>query len=136
LFLHHESSGLLPGPGNLPKSSDNDDEQQATSNEQPVTSYELAQNYPNPFNPTTTIKFALPEAGAVSLSIYNLNGQLVRQLVNGEYKSGRYEVVWDGRSDAGISVATGLYVYVLRAGDPSTGSGQGFVAKRKLILMK
>jgi N-acetylneuraminic acid mutarotase len=134
LFLHHNSPGSLPGPGNLPKSSI--DEEEARSDQSSVISYQLEQNYPNPFNPTTTIKFALPEAGEVSLSIYNLNSQLVRQLVNGEYESGRYEVVWDGKNDAGTSVATGLYVYVFRAGDPSMGTGQRFVAKRKLVLMK
>jgi flagellar hook assembly protein FlgD len=93
-----------------------------------VTSYELEQNYPNPFNPATMITFALPEAGEVSLSIYNMSGQLVRKLVQGEYASGRYQVLWNATDDRGARVASGLYLYVLKAG--------AFTAQRKLMLMK
>jgi len=121
LFLHHDSPGSLPGPGNLPKSSADDDEQ-------PVTSYELQQNYPNPFNPTTTISFALPEAGEVSLAIYNLNGQLVKKLVAGEMNAGRHNVLWDATNARGERVASGVYLYIIKAAN--------FTARRKLVLMK
>jgi len=125
LFLHHDSPGSLPGPGNLPKSSEVDESEVAS---QPVTSYELQQNYPNPFNPATRISFALPQAGEVSLSIYNTNGQLVKQVASGRYASGRHTLVWDATNERGERVASGVYLYVLKAGD--------FSAQRKLVLMK
>jgi len=135
LFLHHESSGSLPGPGNLPKSS-LDDEEEVASDQLSVTSYQLEQNYPNPFsqiprfagNPTTTISFALPEAGEVSLSIYNMSGQLVKKLVAGEMNAGRHSFTWDATNTRGERVASGVYLYVIKAG--------AFTSQRKLVLMK
>lgn len=118
-LLHHYSSGSLP----VPKPVLAQDMAAGT-----VTSYELAQNYPNPFNPSTTIRFALPQAGELSLAIYNTAGQLVRLLAKGEYAAGRHAFVWDGRDESGQRVASGVYVYVLKAGS--------FVAERKLVLMK
>jgi hypothetical protein len=86
-----------------------------------VTSYELAQNYPNPFwseatsrfagNPSTTISFALPEAGKVTVSIYSEIGQLVRTLVDREMAAGRQQLSWNGRNQSGIAVAAGVYFY-------------------------
>ncbi|MCL4708501.1 T9SS type A sorting domain-containing protein [bacterium] len=134
LFLHHESLGSLPGPGDLPKSAFDEDEE-VTSTQQPVSSYELSQNYPNPFNPTTTISFALPEASDVTLSIFNTNGQLVKKLVAGAMNAGRHTFTWDATNARGERVASGVYLYVIKAG-PSTGSGQAFTAQRKLVLMK
>ncbi len=142
LFLHHDSPGSLPGPGNLPKSSF--DEEEVTSEQSSVISdYALEQNYPNPFNPSTVISFQLPVASEVSLSIFNTNGQLVKQVANGKYASGRHQIVWDATDDRGERVASGVYVYLLKAG-PSTGSGHGsghgsgqaFTAQKKLVLMK
>ncbi len=127
LFLHHESSGSLPGPGNLPKTF-GEDEEEVTSDQSPVTSYELQQNYPNPFNPSTGISFQLPVVSEVSLVIYNLNGQVVKSLVAGKLVAGQHEIMWDGRNEFGGRVASGVYVYRLKAGE--------FVAKRKLVLMK
>ncbi len=135
LFLHHDSPGSLPGPGNLPKSSSDEEEVISDQSRSGGTSYQLEQNYPNPFNPTTTINFALPEAGEVSLSIFNMNGQLVKQLIAGEMNAGRHSFTWDATNDRGQRVASGVYVYVLKAG-PSTGSGQAFTAQKKLVLMK
>jgi hypothetical protein len=125
LFLHHDAPGSLPGPGNLPKSSFENEE---TSNQQPVTSYQLEQNYPNPFNPTTTISFALPQASEVSLAIFNTNGQLVRKLDAGQMNAGRHSFTWDATDDRGLRVASGVYLYVIKAGE--------FTAQRKLVLMK
>ena len=89
----------------------------------------LSQNYPNPFNPETTIPYALSSDAIVSLTIYNIAGQVVRKLVDGEaLAAGQYQAVWDGRSKSGASVASGMYFYLLRAGD--------FVAKRKMVLLR
>ena len=90
--------------------------------------YSLAQNFPNPFNPSTTIRYNLKEAGAVSLRIYDVMGQRVRELVDAPQPAGRYQVIWDGRDQRGTSVANGVYFYELRAGE--------FRALRKMVLMK
>jgi len=89
----------------------------------------LSQNYPNPFNPETTIPYALSSDAIVSLTIYNIAGQVVRKLVDGEaLAAGQYQAVWDGRSESGASVASGMYFYLLHAGD--------YVAKRKMVLLR
>ena len=89
----------------------------------------LSQNYPNPFNPETTIPYALSSDAIVSLTIYNIAGQVVRKLVDGEVlAAGQYQAVWDGRSESGASVASGMYFYLIHAGD--------YVAKRKMVLLR
>ena len=90
--------------------------------------YALEQNYPNPFNPSTTITFALPEAGEVVLAIYNLRGQLVRTLVFGQLAAGNHSVTWNATDDKGIRVSSGVYLYVLKAGSVTI--------QKKLLLMK
>ncbi len=75
--------------------------------------FSLSQNYPNPFNPETTIGYALPKSSAISLKIYNLAGQLVKTLVDGNQEAGYNSVVWDGTNDNGKSVASGIYIYSL-----------------------
>jgi photosystem II stability/assembly factor-like uncharacterized protein len=97
------------------------------------TIFALEQNYPNPFNPYTTIKFSLPEQANVSLKIYNLLGQEVATLAEGEMPAAFHNVVWDGRNSAGAQVATGMYFYRIEA----TGvSGEKFNSLKKLILLK
>jgi endonuclease I len=80
---------------------------------------ELLQNVPNPFNPSTVIRYELNVAGPVELSIYDLAGRLVDTVFTGEETQGRHEHTWQGRDEAGRPVATGVYVYRLRAGDVS-----------------
>ncbi len=75
--------------------------------------FELDGNYPNPFNPETRIRYSLDEPGTVRLSIYDLLGQKVVDLVSEEQPRGVYEATWNGRDAAGRSVATGTYVYRL-----------------------
>ncbi len=77
----------------------------------------LHPNYPNPFNPSTTIRFDLALSGKVQLNVYNLRGQLVRQLVNEELGAGMHRVVWDGRDSHQRSVASGIYFLRLEARD-------------------
>ena len=88
----------------------------------------LEQNYPNPFNPETTIRYAIPEAGRVVVSIYNTLGQRVRTLVDEQQPAGAYRATWDGRDANGAQLASGIYLYKM-----TTGS---FTASRKLMLLK
>ncbi len=83
------------------------------------TVYTLAQNFPNPFNPTTTIEYSIPTAGNTTLAIYNLAGQKIRTLVNNVQAPSFYKVVWDGKNDNGMTVATGTYFYKLISGNYS-----------------
>ena len=76
----------------------------------------LAQNYPNPFNPETQIVYALPERAPVRLEIFNVQGQKIRTLAEGEKTAGTYTVTWDGSLDGGIPAASGVYIYRLQAG--------------------
>jgi hypothetical protein len=90
---------------------------------QPVTDYALAQNYPNPFNPSTQIKFALKDAGFVTLKVYDVLGKEVATLVKGDYASGSYNVSFDA---SGLS--SGIYFYRLETG--------AFVQTNKMMLLK
>ena len=95
--------------------------------QQGLPSFSLMQNAPNPFNPSTTIRFTLPEAGHVTLAVYDINGRLVRTLVGQAFLPGHHEVVWDGKDAMGRAVASGVYVYRLTA-------PQGVVTKRMTLL--
>jgi hypothetical protein len=88
----------------------------------------LHANYPNPFNPTTSIRFSLPSDGFVELSIFNVQGQLVRQLISGYRSSGVHDIRWDSHNNEGLAVASGIYLYRLKFGNQ--------VLTRKLTLVK
>ncbi len=78
----------------------------------------LGANYPNPFNPATTIPLSVPDgAEAVDVAIYNLLGQLVRQVWSGPLAAGEHRLTWDGRDGQGRPVASGAYLYQLRVGE-------------------
>jgi len=84
---------------------------------------------PNPFNPSTTILFDLPsEGGQVSLKIYDVEGRLVRELLDGHLNGGRHSVEWKGQNDFGAGVVSGIYFYRL--------DGDGFSETRKMSLLK
>jgi len=78
--------------------------------------FNLSQNFPNPFNPTTEISFALPVNAHVNLSVYNVLGQKVKTLVDGDMEAGYKTVAWNGTDHAGADVASGTYFYVLKTG--------------------
>ncbi|MBI2505581.1 MAG: T9SS type A sorting domain-containing protein [Candidatus Latescibacteria bacterium] len=88
----------------------------------------LGANYPNPFNPETLIPFALDREGRVRVGIYNLSGQRVRLLVDQVRAPGQYAVRWDGRTQAGEKVASGVYIYRLEVG--------GRALSRRMSLLK
>lgn len=89
---------------------------------------ELNQNQPNPFRPETTIRYALPQAGDVSLVVYDVQGRVVRTLDRGTKESGRYNVRWNGLDNQGARVAAGVYFYRLEAA--------GQVLTRKMTVLK
>jgi hypothetical protein len=92
------------------------------------SSYGLSQNYPNPYNPHTQIAYQLPQAGMVSLKIYNIKGELVRTLIE-EYKpAGYHTVTWDGKNEDGMEVSSGIYFYRMVSGD--------FSATKKMVMIK
>ncbi len=91
--------------------------------------FNLAQNAPNPFNARTTIGFSLPRAAACHLSIFDLRGRRVRELLaQASLPPGRHRVAWDGTDDAGGELASGVYLYRLRVGPESR--------TRRLVLAK
>ncbi len=90
--------------------------------------YKLEQNYPNPFNHETTIRYQLPEAGEVTLDIYNILGQKVMSLVKENKKVGYYQVSWNGKTQSGEFAASGIYLYRLEGGN--------FVAIKKMLLLE
>jgi flagellar hook assembly protein FlgD len=96
--------------------------------------FALDQNYPNPFNPTTTIRVALPNAAFVTLKVYNMLGQEVATLVDGENKAGYVTTVWNGRDQYGTAVASGVYIYRVVA--RPVGGGAEFVTQKKMMMLK
>ena len=90
--------------------------------------YALAQNYPNPFNLSTHISFTLPRRTKAELAIYNVLGQLVKSFSPEVLPAGSFSVEWDGNTDNGHTLASGIYFYRLTASD--------FVATRKMVLLK
>ena len=90
--------------------------------------FALHNNYPNPFNPITNIGYDIPELSKVSIDIYNIAGNKVKTLVSKEHQPGRYKVQWNATNESGAPVATGMYIYKIRAKD--------FVSVKKLLLMK
>ena len=95
---------------------------------QTVAPMQLNQNYPNPFNPETTIEYSLPKTGQVNLAIYNIKGELVKELVNGVQPSGKNSVVWKGTDSKEHAVSSGIYFYRIFA----NGSQQ----TKKMMLIK
>jgi hypothetical protein len=88
----------------------------------PIT-YELSQNYPNPFNPSTSIQFTIPEAGFVTLKVYNMLGQEIRSLVSGIKEAGSHTIQFNADN-----LNSGLYLYKIEAGS--------FTQVRKMTLLK
>ncbi|MCI0530679.1 MAG: T9SS type A sorting domain-containing protein [candidate division Zixibacteria bacterium] len=98
-YVHSDPSGVIEHPVLVPES------------------FQLLRSYPNPFNSSTTIEFYMPESGEVSMHVYNVLGQKVRDLINQkEVAAGRHTISWDGNDDRGASLASGIYVCQLKVG--------------------
>jgi hypothetical protein len=94
----------------------------------PLASAVLRPNYPNPFNPRTTLNYATPETGPVRLAIYDVQGRLIRTLVNKVESDGEHSVVWNGRNDDGIEVSSGVYFARLEV--------EGTIRTRRVVFLK
>ena len=92
------------------------------------TTFVLYQNAPNPFNPATVIRFDLPHAAQVKLSVFNVKGELITVLADRHMTEGRKEITWSARDASGRTVASGIYFYRLAAGD--------FMRTRKMVLLR
>ena len=117
---------LRDGANHKLSADQEDAEHEATS--QVPSAYGLCQNYPNPYNPQTQIAYQLPQAGEVSLKIYNIKGELVRTLVAEHKPAGSHTVLWDGRNQAGMEVSSGIYLYRMVSGE--------FRATKKMVMIK
>lgn len=90
--------------------------------------FELHQNHPNPFNPSTTISYSLQQRSEVKITIFDLLGRKVRNLVQESKPGGRYSVLWDGRDKAGRWMSSGTYFYRLQV--------DGAVTTRRMLFLK
>ncbi|MBN1480719.1 carboxypeptidase regulatory-like domain-containing protein [candidate division KSB1 bacterium] len=90
--------------------------------------FELLQNYPNPFNPTTVIEYRLGDMANVSLQVFNVQGQLVKTIVNNVQPAGAYKVSWDGTDMTNAIVPSGVYFYQLTANE--------YTQIRRLVFMR
>ena len=90
--------------------------------------YTFYQNYPNPFNPTTTLSYELPKDSFVDVTIYDMLGNVVYNLVNTNQSSGYKSIQWDATNNQGEPVSAGVYLYKIQAGN--------FVDTKKMILVK
>ncbi len=103
--------------------------QTAETGTRPI-SYALDQNYPNPFNPTTRISYSLPEAGRITIRVFDLLGQTVATLVDGEQGPGNHSIDWNAGG-----LASGIYFYRLEA-TSFEKTGASYTETKKLLLMK
>ena len=100
----------------------------SVENQSIPTEFALHENYPNPFNPSTTLRFDLPEASNITLTIYNMLGQKVRTFDYQNTSAGYHSVKWNATNDYGDPVGAGVYLYQLQTKD--------FVKTRKMVLLK
>jgi len=91
-------------------------------------SFKLEQNYPNPFNPATTIKFRIPVETQVQIAVFDINGRLVKVLVDNVLPAGEHLAIWDGTDLNGMKVSSGVYIYRMYA--------DKFVEAKRMILIK
>jgi hypothetical protein len=93
--------------------------------------YRLLQNYPNPFNPTTTIAFSIPaalESSDVVLTIFNIDGKIIKSYFFENISGGNYEVIWNGKTQNGLQAASGMYFYQIKT--------EKFIEFKKMMLIR
>ncbi|MCX6132191.1 MAG: T9SS type A sorting domain-containing protein [Ignavibacteriales bacterium] len=97
---------------------------------------ELKQNYPNPFNPSTTVRYVLPRRSNVDIEVFNMMGQKISLLVQDRQAAGEYQVLWNGGDNAGMQVASGVYICRMRVWGDSEGESDGQFFTKKLLLVR
>jgi hypothetical protein len=127
VLTDNETEHELAGSGTIEIIGNASDFVLAKAPEVPET-YVLSQNYPNPFNPVTNISYGLPEKSSVTITVYNLMGQKVAELVNEDRSAGYHTVVWNSVNLVGEPVSSGVYIYTITAGN--------YQSVKKMILMK
>lgn len=110
------SAAATPGASNTPVNTSNEDFESVPN------AFTLKGNFPNPFNPTTTISYELSTAGQVSLTVFDILGREIVNLVDGILPAGQYETAWDGLDAEGNVVPSGTYLYRLSSGDGNSQS--------------
>ena len=110
-------------------------EEEVESNITPKA-FELRPNYPNPFNPSTKIRYSLPVASTVVLTVHDVNGRLVQTLVNGSKSAGIHTAIWDGRNSNNTSVGSGIYFYRLRASTEDASGNFTIKKSGQMILLR
>ena len=90
--------------------------------------FSLSQNYPNPFNPITMVRYELPEDSFVDVTVYDMLGNVISNLINTNQSSGYKSIQWNATNNQGEPVSAGVYIYKIQAGD--------FVDTKKMILLK
>ncbi|MEE9553087.1 MAG: T9SS type A sorting domain-containing protein [candidate division Zixibacteria bacterium] len=90
--------------------------------------YALNQNYPNPFNAETKISFTIPKPGQVEISVFDILGRRVRKLIEGQYRSGTHDVIWDGKNDTGRILSSGIYFYAIQT--------EHYNQSKKMLMLK
>jgi hypothetical protein len=90
--------------------------------------FSIHQNYPNPFNPVTTLRYDLPENSHVNIAIYDMLGRQVKTLINQTQDAGYKSVQWNATNDVGTPISSGLYLYMVQAGE--------YISTKKMVLLK
>ncbi|MDP7529881.1 MAG: T9SS type A sorting domain-containing protein, partial [Candidatus Marinimicrobia bacterium] len=90
--------------------------------------FRLFQNHPNPFNPTTTLRYDLPDDAMVTITVYNMMGRVVCDLVSRQQTAGYRSIQWNATNNTGQPVSAGVYLYTIEAGE--------FRQTRKMVLLK
>ena len=88
----------------------------------------LEKNYPNPFNSQTIIPYSVGKPGLVTIRLYDISGQLIREVVNSSHAIGEYDIQWDGKDSNGLASSSGVYIVRLE--------NTGYVQTTKIMLMK
>ena len=95
--------------------------------------FSLNQNYPNPFNPSTLISYTLPVHAAVTVVVYDILGNIVSELFNGEAQQGYNAIMWNASNVSGLKAASGMYLYRVTA---RLSDGRSFSDTKRMVLLK
>jgi hypothetical protein len=124
------NNNLMLGAGMVPLSTENISYKGAGG----VTAISLCQNQPNPFRGTTVIEYALPRAGDIRLTVFDVSGRAIRTLADGAVPAGRHSMLWDGRDGTRARVAAGVYICRLEVKEDGDRAARSY--DRKMIVLR